>query len=737
MRVLLLLRGAPGVGKSTWIDQNGLRKYALSADEIREMCEAPIMNADGKFEIGMHNDQFVWKTLYDILEKRMKHGDFTVIDATNSKTTEMNKYKALCQDYRYRMFCVDFTSVPIEVCKQRNAQRPEVKRVPEDAIDKMYARFETQKIPAGITVISPDELHKVWRRKLDMSEYKKMHIIGDIHGCHTALMEYFKDGIKDDELYLFTGDFIDRGIENAEVVKFLLSIYTKPNVELLEGNHERWLWKWANDEVTQSKEFEFVTKRQLDDAEIDKREVRKLYRKLGQCAWFTFGGKDYFVCHGGISKLPENLTLVSTEQLIKGVGTYGEFEKVEQAFEKNTPDCIMIHGHRNTKLLPIVSSERTRNLEGAVEFGGALRIVQVAQDGSEEDIEIANHVFRERKTDEGADEEVNTVADLVMSMRKNKYISEKRFGNISSFNFTPAAFYDGAWSRQTMKARGLYINLDTLKIAARAYDKFFNINEREETKFDVLQHYLTFPVKAYVKENGFLGIVSYNESQDTLFVTTKSNPEGEYAGWFYDMLISKVSPEGLQKLKEYAKNYNVSFVFECVDMVHDPHVIDYSEDTLVLLDIVYNDIKFRKVLYDDMRCIAEAIGVQHKELAFQLGDWQEFYDWYMQVTADDYQYNGRNIEGFVIEDADGKMVKLKLAYYKFWKFMRSIAAETFKKGYVARTAALTTALANRFYGWCREIYQETKKDDIHAEYTGPRDICTLRKMFMKTEGEKA
>lgn len=52
------------------------------------------------------------------------------------------------------------------------------------------------------------------------------------------------------------------------------------------------------------------------------------------------------------------------------------------------------------------------------------------------------------------------------------------------------------------------------KVVARAYEKFFSVNEREETKFDTLQRTLKFPVAAYVKENGFLGIVSWNEYTD-------------------------------------------------------------------------------------------------------------------------------------------------------------------------------------------------------------------------------
>ena len=88
-------------------------------------------------------------------------------------------------------------------------------------------------------VISPEEFMDIIKFKaLDFSEYKKIHHIGDIHGCYTVLKEYFKDGLKDDELYIFLGDYIDRGIENAKVLKFLLEIYKKPNVILLKGNHE-------------------------------------------------------------------------------------------------------------------------------------------------------------------------------------------------------------------------------------------------------------------------------------------------------------------------------------------------------------------------------------------------------------------------------------------------------------------------------------------------------------------
>lgn len=736
MRVLLLLRGSAGCGKSTWIEQNGLKNYTLCADDIRMLCSSPVMTVSGKEAINQANDNVVWGTLFKLLELRMQNGEFTVIDATNSKTSEMNRYKELCDAYKYRIYCVDFTDVPIEVTKERNRMRPEVKQVPDEAIEKMYARFQTQKIPSGITVIKPDELSRIWMKPLDVSEYKKVHHIGDIHGCYTALKEYFdrEGGIKDDELYIFCGDFIDRGLENADVVRFLLGIYHKPNVWLLEGNHERWLWVWANDGVSSSKDFELVTKTELDDAKINKKLVRQLYRKIGQCAYYTYAGNTYIVTHAGLSNIPANITTVATSQMVKGVGNYNDVEAVSHSFVANTPaNCYQIHGHRNTKRLPTQVNERVFNLEGQVEFGGHLRCVQVAPDGIHTVVEIKNNVFKEREEPaKPIAHGEQSVGDVIIALRQNKYVQEKRYGNISSFNFTKTAFYDKVWDEQTTKARGLYIDIARQKVAARAYDKFFNINERPETKLDMLQHRMAFPAVAYVKENGYLGIASYGADEDSLFITTKSNPEGDFAVWLREMLQRKYSEATLEKIKEHCKEHDVSFVFECVDMKNDPHIIEYDEDKLFLLDIVYNDMNYRKYSFEEMCAVANEFGLVHKEKAYVLESWQDFFDWYYTVTNEEYKYNNHHIEGFVIEDANGYMVKLKLHYYNFWKFMRSISHEAIRKGYIdrQRTSALTSAIANQYYGWVKTLH------DVEDLSTVPKDICTLRRLFFETEAGK-
>ena len=742
MRVLLLFRGAPGCGKSTYIDQHGLRSYTLSADEIRLQCQSAQQTATGEEAVALNNENTTWSILFKLLEVRMKNGEFTVIDATNSKTSEMNKYKQMAQDYRYRVYLIDMTDLPIEECKRRNAQRPSLKRVPEAAIDKMYARFETQKVPSAIKVIKPDELETIWMHKIDLSSYRKIVHIGDIHGCGTALRDYFEAfPMEDDVYYIFCGDYIDRGVENAETLEFLFSIYNKPNVLMLEGNHERWLWIYAHGGTAQSKEFELVTRKQLEAAHIDPKFCRMFYRKLAQCAWYDYNGKEVFVSHGGIATMPNNLTMLSTEQMIKGVGGYNDYEVAMDTWMNTTSDNqYQIFGHRNVKNLPIKARDRIFDLEGQIEFGGDLRVVELDKDGFHE-VYTKNTVFKDPEIAEETDSLMNTsIAQAVVELRGNKYIQEKNFGNISSFNFTREAFFGHKWDEQTTTARGLYIDVNKYKVVARGFNKFFNINERPETKFDMLQYSFKFPVTAYVKENGFLGLVSYDEYNDDLFVTTKSSPIGNFSDWLRDMIDKKISKDNRDKIKDYCKENNVTFIFECVDMEHDPHVIEYPQSGLYLLAIVKNQMTYEQLPYDKLVEVGKSFGLSVKTKAYVINNWSEFFDWYNEVTQEGYTFDGRIIEGFVIEDSKGFMTKIKLYYYNYWKHLRSVADRTIRYGNIRDTGSLVDDTSNRFYAFCRKLHDDNvvvgdKVATKEALARIPKSIVVLRRMFESQKNE--
>ena len=105
MRILVLMRGLPGSGKSTWIRENGLEPYTLSADKLRLMYSAP-----------------------DLAKK-----------------------------YRYRVIAVDFSDVPLEECKRRNALRDEMNILDDSTIERMNSRMKQTVIPSWIQCFSHNE----------------------------------------------------------------------------------------------------------------------------------------------------------------------------------------------------------------------------------------------------------------------------------------------------------------------------------------------------------------------------------------------------------------------------------------------------------------------------------------------------------------------------------------------------------------------------------------------------
>lgn len=729
MRILVLLRAAPGAGKSTFIREQGLSQYALSADDIRLMASSPELRPNGSYQISQKNDKTVWKILFELLEKRMQRGEFTVIDATNSKTSEMNQYKKL--EYRYRIYLVDMTDIPIETCKERNANRfPEYKRVPDYVIDKMYARFETQGVPSGITVIKLDELQSVLDYKpLDLNKYKRIHVIGDVHGCATALNEYLKDGIKDDEFYIFVGDYTDRGIENDKVLELLCHIYKEPNVVLLEGNHEKYVRAFLNCQLSSAREFNQNTKPQIEKAisegRLKPKDLKQLYRKLNQICVFKYGDKKVIVSHAGIGKTDKKTVFIPTEQFIQGVGSYEEYEDCAN-FWNQVCSCInmyQINGHRNVNDLPVRVNDTCFNLEGKVEFGGHLRAVTLDKNGFKA-FEIKNDIYKVVEkvelTDSFGDDET------VDMLRHNKYIKERKMDYVSSFNFTREAFYTSHWDGLTTKARGLFVDTRDNSICARGYNKFFAIEEQPETEMNTLRTTLKFPVTAYVKENGFLGLIAYNKDKNDLMFCTKSccdvvEDHGDYVDYLKNVFDAQVSELGRKNLLEFLRLNNVTVVCECIDVEMDPHIVEYEHNALYLLDVIDNSYELKKMPYDELVSFASHVDLIVKKEECVFKDWNEFNAWFTEVSKETGKYAERKFEGFVIEDAEGFMAKIKCHYYKFWKRMRGVVAEVYKKGYVKNTANLYDAESNYFYGWLRNHKDEFDKNT---------DIITLRKRYL-------
>lgn len=782
MRTLLLLRGAPGSGKSTWIKENKLEQYTLEADLFRSLISNPLLGLDGNFKITQDNDKEAWDLLFEALETRMKRGDFTIIDATHSNENMFVKYKGLLDKYRYRAYYKEF-DIKLDELLHRNNTRPTHKQIPDNEIHRAHALIKYTQPQTFIKKIDDiSEIINYWTEDLT-DKYDNIKIIGDIHGSYTVLKEAIGTTLDDKTKYIFTGDLLDRGIENKEVLDFMLSIHKKPNVVFIEGNHDAHLRNWSVDSWELSKkgtpikprefiyhtlpqilgqkdksEFEIgvtdnkyytingkntkipvwtttdennekliieqpyvkyknntvwlkpekYSKTEIDtgikvttiDEENLKSQVRELTRRLRLAYAFEFHGKKYFVNHGGVSSLPQ-MTTISGTQLIFGVGTYDD--QIDEIWEENymqgkTQGYIQVHGHRKTN-----STEHSISLEDVVEYGGNLVVLDIDKNGYVRKL-YKNEVYTlpsENSTSTRKTWIEDTENELTNTLIHDKYIKVKLLdNNLMSLNFTESAFKKKKWNDKTITARGLFVDTTTGDIKLRSYNKFFNLHENKNTSPKTLAKTLKFPIKAYDKYNGFLGIAGAVNGAFTL--ATKSTTTGEYVEYFKEIYnnLTDVEKEQLRNLSE---KYNCSFTFEVLH-TDDRHIIDFNENRLIILDAIKNeydihgkniDPVFSKQVLDELTITSTFFS--KKELVSTFNSLNELLDYVKEHT------NDRTTEGLVIEDQNGFMFKIKYDYYtelKRFRGLRDMVKANYHSRHVTQFGRNAKDVA--FISWCKK-----------------------------------
>lgn len=137
MKKLVIMRGLPGSGKSTWIKENGYEIYTICPDSLRLMFAAPNPG------ISQDYNRRVWELIFEMLEERMKNGSLTVIDATHITWKSIKAYLDLCEKYQYLLEIKDFSNVSACTCMSRNELREEYKKVPNEIILKMDDKLKT------------------------------------------------------------------------------------------------------------------------------------------------------------------------------------------------------------------------------------------------------------------------------------------------------------------------------------------------------------------------------------------------------------------------------------------------------------------------------------------------------------------------------------------------------------------------------------------------------------------
>ncbi|MFC4236118.1 RNA ligase [Thalassospira xianhensis] len=764
MKKLIFTRGLPGSGKSTMLRHLELDTATISADAVRYLMGSPTMNAQGAIATNHGNESKVWGFIRATLEARLRKGDTTVLDACNTTSDDINSIVRLAAGHGYEVACLDFSGIPIDVCMQRNMARKEMFRVGLHVMNRMHTQLQSSALPESvhripIGSITAPEMENLklevdnWLYPVcvDGNEYAQVLFVGDLQGCYSPLMEVIQGGFRDDTLYVFTGDYLDRGPENGQVARFIIDeALSRENVHLLRGNHEDHIDIEIAGKKPVSEEVGRYTLPQLKSSNVTTDELKRWSAALQDVIVVKFNGVNVLACHGGLSTVPEKFWMLSSEQYIRGTGRYQD--NVDLSFAgKAPPFWRQVHGHRNTHHHENSPINHSFNLEEAVEDGGNLRAVRLSASGFSP-IEVRNKVFRPFRervwghydfvptwVREGSVDDLKLPDALVRDLNNHKMVAQRhsnKFPHVVSHAFTKNAFYGQAWDSITCKARGLFEDIETHEVVARSYDKFFNYGENLTVAPERLKEELKFPLTAWVKENGFLGIAGYDARTDALFLTSKSQPDSPFATYLEE-LIHRQLPRISQRdeLRRFLRNSEASMIFEVNDPVNDPHMIAYEEPHLVLLDVVRRSHKFEKLPYEELQKVGAMFGLKVKQKALVLNSWEGFVGWQKAVQKN----MNLKIEGYVLEDSSGFMFKQKAPYYSFWKIMRSLKEAEYRqrtnqRGNVGvQLAKLSSDVfdlppecvttGHEFYEWVREL-------DTQDLLT---DIITLRERFFERD----
>ena len=312
-----------------------------------------------------------------------------------------------------------------------------------------------------------------------------------------------------------------------------------------------------------------------------------------------------------------------------------------------------------------------------------------------------------------------SVEHIISEMKKHSKeirMKETSIPNVYSFNFSRDVFFKGKWNELSKIARGLFINTTSNEIVARGYDKFFNFEEGQFNTLNWLEENVKYPIYAYEKYNGFLGMLGYDSMSDSLVFCSKSSTSSDFSTWFKEIFISYWTGDE-NELKTFLKNENLCLIFEVIDPINDPHIVKYDKKEIVMIGAVKRVVSFTPLSYTEQCSIATKFNFKIKKQVAKIDDFKTLKEFLINESNSNIEH-----EGFVFEDANNYMFKLKNHFYKFWKNLRSVK-DRIAKGHNVPLGWCKDPLGTEFIGWC-------KKQD--RNYLSESSIIKLRENFLNS-----
>lgn len=139
MKKIIMTKGLPASGKSTWAKQYQMENpntVRVNKDELRSMLHNGV-HSKGR-------ESFVLEVRDFIVETALADGHDVIVDDTNFHSKHKNALWRIAAKYNAILKVQDFTDVPLEVCIERDKNRPN--SVGENVIRGMFNLYINNKI---------------------------------------------------------------------------------------------------------------------------------------------------------------------------------------------------------------------------------------------------------------------------------------------------------------------------------------------------------------------------------------------------------------------------------------------------------------------------------------------------------------------------------------------------------------------------------------------------------------
>jgi tRNA ligase len=314
-------------------------------------------------------------------------------------------------------------------------------------------------------------------------------------------------------------------------------------------------------------------------------------------------------------------------------------------------------------------------------------------------------------------------------------------------------FMDWDYKRHDLPtyARGLFTTRrkDNIpEIAVRGYDKFFNVDETNDTQWRNIENKTRGPYELSVKENGCIIFISGLED-DKLLVCSKHSTgvradtnlsHAQVGERWVERHVATVG-KSAKELARTLRQMNVTAVGELCDDNFEEHVLAYDEAAagIYLHGLNYNQPEFATMSGDKVHEFADAWGF--KKAKFVVYDDIESVKKFLEGCAETGTWDGRETEGFVIRcqisDRDSgyrdwffkyKFEEPYLMYRQWRECTKAIISGKLPK--IKKHHKIT----EEYLQFARREFIKNPK--LTQEYNHNHGIISLREKFLQERGLK-